>query len=136
MCNFFEKINSLITNFDLNLLIKKNEDGTMTISVLPENFSGDDKSLSPIILTATAEQLDTEFFAHIIQPIKDAGVIVKNVGEFQRNIDLLLKSKKEEEKKTLSKGKTTQAKSNTAVTIANAVQAPKTETQPAPSLFS
>ncbi|MEZ2336370.1 PRTRC system protein E [Mucilaginibacter sp. RCC_168] len=96
--NFFEQIAGLQINGTLQINIQPHEGGTLTVSVLlannnPKITSG--KNIPPMLLKATAQELDEEFFTEIGEPTKQTVRLFANLEAYQAELD---KAKKQPEK--------------------------------------
>ncbi|SDP15664.1 PRTRC system protein E [Mucilaginibacter sp. OK268] len=96
--NFFEQIAGLQINGTLQINIQPHEGGTLTVSVLlannnPKITSG--KNIPPMLLKATAQELDEEFFTEIGEPTKQTVRLFANLEAYQTELD---KAKKQPEK--------------------------------------
>jgi PRTRC genetic system protein E len=101
--NFFEQIAGLQINGTLQINIQPQEGGTLIVSVLlannnPKITAG--KNIPPMLLKATAQELDEKFFTEIGEPAKQTVRLFANLEAYQSELD---KAKKQPEKA----GKTT-----------------------------
>jgi PRTRC genetic system protein E len=96
--NFFEQIAGLQINGTLQINIQRQEGGTLTVSVLlannnPKVTAG--RNIPPMLLKATAQELDEKFFAQIGEPAKQTARLFTNLEAYQAELD---KAKKQPEK--------------------------------------
>jgi PRTRC genetic system protein E len=97
----FKLLEQYLNNANLNIVIAKNGEG-LSVSVLPQPNCKDEafKSLKPIVLNGTAEELDAEFHKIIQKPLEKVSGIVSNVVSFEENADAAaLKTKEATAKK-------------------------------------
>jgi len=108
--SFFKSIEQHLDGLNLNVVISKNENG-LTVSVLPQPTCKDDamKSLTPILLKGTAEELDAQFAGIIQQPLQKVSGISTNLVQFEKNVEIqaektaIVKAKKDADKKLTDK---------------------------------
>jgi PRTRC genetic system protein E len=108
--SFFKSIEQHLEGLNLNVVISKNENG-LTVSVLPQPTCKDDamKSLTPILLKGTAEELDAQFAGIIQQPLQKVSGISTNLVQFEKNVEIqaektaIVKAKKDADKKLTDK---------------------------------
>ncbi|OCX54227.1 hypothetical protein BEL04_08185 [Mucilaginibacter sp. PPCGB 2223] len=114
--NFFEHLTGLALHGALNLNILKNPDNTLAVSVYLAHETADKAGtvIPPMILKATAEELDEKFFETIANPLKKTSELFANMDAYQKALDKAKEQSKQEQdkKKKDTKPKTT-AKSNT-----------------------
>lgn len=82
--NFFKQIAELNTEGILNLTIKKDTE-TIIVSVLLDNQACGDKAknlIPPLTLKGTAEELDEQFFATIVQPIETSSKLMVDMENY------------------------------------------------------
>jgi Sec-independent protein translocase protein TatA len=87
--NFFTQLAQLDIKGQFVLIVAKGDDNNLIVSTLVRPLSPADANKSPIIpynLTANAEDLDTLYFERITEPVKKAGEIIDNLGEFMKSI--------------------------------------------------
>jgi PRTRC genetic system protein E len=81
---FFKGIAALDIEGSLNIVIYKVGD-RLTVSVLLQNDNCGDaakKSVPPLVLTGTAEELDSGFFAQVAAPIKETSGLLVNMEAY------------------------------------------------------
>jgi PRTRC genetic system protein E len=108
--SFFKSIEQHLEGLNLNVVISKNDNG-LTVSVLPRPTCKDEamKSLAPILLKGTAEELDAQFAGIIQQPLQKVSGISTNLIQFEKNVEVqkektaIVKAKKEADKKITDK---------------------------------
>jgi PRTRC genetic system protein E len=109
--NFFELVAGLQIHGTLQINIQAQQGGTVTVSVLlvnnnPKITAG--KSIPPMLLKGTTQELDEAFFAQIGEPVKQTVKLFANLDTYQSELD---KAKKQPEKTgktaTLTAKKTT-----------------------------
>lgn len=96
--NFFEQIAGLQINGNLQINIQANDIGTLTISVLLVNSNPkitQGKTIPPMLLKGTAQELDEAFFSQIAEPVKQTVKLFANLETYQAELD---KAKKQPEK--------------------------------------
>jgi PRTRC genetic system protein E len=96
--NFFEQIAGLQINGTLQINIQPQEGGTLIVSVLlannnPKITAG--KNIPPMLLKATAQELDEAFFSQIGEPVRQTVKLFANLEAYQTELD---KAKKQTEK--------------------------------------
>ena len=84
---FFKSIEKHLDNINLNMTITKSETG-IVVSVLPVLNCKDDtkKSITPILLKGTAEEMDNEFAGIIQQPLELVSGVASNIIEFEQSV--------------------------------------------------
>lgn len=100
MTNFFTQLLATAGSLGLQITFKSKGD-KITVGIFPTHSDKDiNEKIKPISLTGTAEELDAEFFNHLIPPLSKINGVVSNI----ENIDADLK-KLEEQKKGKTAGK-------------------------------
>jgi len=97
--NFFEGITPLLSNEQsISMAIKKNKDGTLTVSIIPKLDVKDDaiSKLKPLNATGTPEQLDTHLINMVTSPLKSTITLAQQVVNYEKHV-------KEVEKETKMK---------------------------------
>lgn len=111
---FFKKLSQLsVTNIDIKIVSKNDK---MTVSVLPKV---DMKDMKPLVLTGTAEELDSGFFEIFEPTVEDLKGIISNRDNFLEEAKKKAKEAVEEKKDTPKKA------------AAKKDSAPKKEAKPA-----
>src|SRR6185437_8406842 len=110
--NFFELIAGLSISGNLQITIHQHERGTQTVSVLlaakdPKTPTG--KTLPPMLLKGSPQELDEAFFVEITQPVKQTEKLFANAEAYQKELD---KAKKQA---TIDKDKKGTANANVAL---------------------
>jgi PRTRC genetic system protein E len=83
MSNFFTELNKLgLTSLSMTVVIKIDR---MHVSFDPTRAIEDDAKnhIPPLMISGTAEELDTEFFNTVSTPLKIAGGLIHNIKEFE-----------------------------------------------------
>jgi len=94
--NFFNSISNLLPDgVDLNITIRKNGD-QLTVSVLPKSNVKDDaaKSIVPLIISGTVEELDNGFSDAIKAPVSSAVGLLINMSDFEKQMESATASSK------------------------------------------
>lgn len=111
MNDFFKQIAGLEIEGTLNLTIKKDTE-TIVVSVFLDNQACGDKAknlIPPLTLRGTAEELDEQFFATIVQPIENTSKLMVNMEtylkaqEIAKKQSAMEKEQAEKEKKEKEK---------------------------------
>ncbi|MGP2570236.1 PRTRC system protein E [Ornithobacterium rhinotracheale] len=82
--NFFKQIAELEIEGTLNLAVKK-ENNTLVVSLLVNNDACGDKAknlIPPLTIKGTAEELDEQFFATIVQPLESTSKLMVNMESY------------------------------------------------------
>jgi PRTRC genetic system protein E len=101
--NFFQKIADLQIAGNLNITIKPNDNGYLTVSVLVTNSKATEnsiKTIPPLLLKGNPGELDEGFFEAIIQPLQQTDGLLQNIAEYQRGQDKVKTSLKGNDKKS------------------------------------
>lgn len=96
--NFFEQVTGLQINGNLQINIQSNDIGTLTVAVLLANSNPkitQGKTIPPMLLKGTAQELDEGFFSQINEPVKQTVKLFANLEAYQAELD---KAKKQPEK--------------------------------------
>jgi PRTRC genetic system protein E len=88
--NFFELIAGLSLSGNLQINIHQHESGGQTVSVLltakdPKATAG--KSLPPILLKGSPQELDNGFFQYISEPAKQTEKLFANADTYKKELD-------------------------------------------------
>ena len=88
--NFFELVAGLSLNGNLHMIIQRNENGTQNVALLlspgdPKTTIG--KSLPPLSLKGSPQELDETFFQRISQPIKETAKLYSNAEAYQKELE-------------------------------------------------
>jgi PRTRC genetic system protein E len=117
--NFFEYINSLSFQGNLNLTIAKGTDDKLTVSVLLANDSPDraGRVIPPMILKGDATELDEGFFTAISEPLEKTSQLFANMEAYNKSIEEAKeKSRMEKDKKAKKDKEKAKATTNPAET--------------------
>ena len=115
MKQLFQTLSDLLTvGNELTIVIRKNEDGSMTASALVKNESVKDeakKNIIPMVVTGTPAELDEEFLDSITGPVEKTIGIHTNMSDFEKAEEQALAkskaaAKKEAEEKKVEKAAT------------------------------
>lgn len=96
--NFFEQVAGLQIGGTLQINIQSNDIGTLAVTVLLANQNPkitQGKNIPPMLLKATAQELDELFFSKINEPLKQTVKLFTNLEAYQAELD---KAKKQPEK--------------------------------------
>mgnify|MGYP001795003294 CR=1 FL=1 len=104
--NFFSELSNLIDGVDLNLTIKKIE-GQLTVVCFatPRIDDAAKNKIRPLRFTATAQELDTEFFEKVTKPLHTVTSWTAEMQDFDKSMALAeaesqrSKKREQEEKK-------------------------------------
>ncbi|HTE02466.1 MAG TPA: PRTRC system protein E [Mucilaginibacter sp.] len=88
--NFFELVAGLSISGNLQINIHQNESGTQTVSVMlfakdPKSTAG--KTLPPMLLKGSPQELDEAFFRYITEPVKQIEKVFANAEAYQKELD-------------------------------------------------
>jgi PRTRC genetic system protein E len=100
--NFFENINGLAFQGNLNLTIAKCADNKLTVSVLLANDLPDKAAriIPPMLLKGEATELDEGFFSAISEPLAKTTLLFANMEAYNKSVELAReKSRMENDKK-------------------------------------
>ena len=91
----FKFLEQFLGNVHINMAITNNGD-QITVSILPSPRCKDDakKSITPIMLKGTAEELDAEFHSLVQKPFEKVAGITANIINFEESADKLAKESK------------------------------------------
>lgn len=93
----FEHLSSINPDADLTIRIM-GKNGQFTVYIKP---SVKEANIIPLVITGTAAELDEEFVQKISAPLKQAGLVIQNLSEYQESLKEAEKEgKKEPEKKS------------------------------------
>jgi len=117
---FFKSLEKHLDSINLNMTITKGENG-LIVSVLPVLHCKDDtkKSITPILLKGTSEELDEQFAGIIQQPLEIVSGISTNIIEFEQSVakakenSVIKKAEAEKNKKAKTKTDKEGAKAKT-----------------------
>lgn len=87
--NFFKQLSELgITG--LGIEIKTSEDGLVSVVTSPRSVAKDQalKSLVPILLTGTPDEIDQHYFESISGPMKKTKEFFHNVEEYEKSVEV------------------------------------------------
>jgi PRTRC genetic system protein E len=111
--NFFEQVAGLAVNGTLQINIKSNESGMLTVSVMvagnyPKVNTG--KNIPPMLLTGSPQELDEAFFNQVSEPVKRTIKLFANLETYQKELDKAGQAGKKD--KDNSKDKTVKGATN------------------------
>lgn len=110
--NFFSVLDKMLNSKNgvvLNIL--KNAEGEMTIAVTNVVAVDDDKETLPAIsISGPVEEIDAEFFGHILKPAAKIKALTVNTAEAEAGIDELKEDQENEKTKAAEKKKTGKSK--------------------------
>ena len=95
---FFTQLSQMMTSGTHINLNVHNKNGILTVSVFPKVKGLKDEAqnhLKPIVLTGTAEELDTEFFNAVSQPVQKATGMLADMKSFEDSLDRVEAERKE-----------------------------------------
>lgn len=103
----FFKMLSEIGVKNVNIEIKTDEAGLISVLTSPKSTATDSalKSMTPLLLTGTPEELDAEYFSAVSNPLRETQKFFSNVESYEKSIEEAKaktaqeKNKKEAEKK-------------------------------------
>lgn len=95
---FFKELTELLQGVQVTLTIKE-KNGKVSVSVLPDSVD----KVQPLVVTATAEELDKEFIEAIRKPIAAVQEVIVHNEAYEKSLEDA--KKKAAEKKTEDKGK-------------------------------
>lgn len=96
--NFFEQIAGLQINGNLQINIQSNDIGTLVVTVLlanPNPKITQGKTIPPMLLKGTSQELDDAFFNQISEPVRQTVKLFANLEAYQAELD---KAKKQPDK--------------------------------------
>ena len=98
---FFNNLNEIMTtNIDVIITIRKVGE-KLTVSTYPKCKDLQDnaqKNLQPVVMTGTADELDSGYFDTIIAPLSKASGLISNLKEFEDSVEKMKASSKQAEK--------------------------------------
>lgn len=101
---FFKKMTEIgLANVEINIFMKEE---ILSVMICPKSTNEKANSIEPIIMSATAEELDREFFNLITAPLQKTAGIISNIEAHEKSAEKA--SKDEPAKKTT--GRVSQAK--------------------------
>ncbi len=128
MTNFFTQLLATAGSLGLQITFKSKGD-KITVGIFPTHSDKDiNEKIKPISLTGTAEELDAEFFNHLIPPLSKINGVVSNI----ETIDADLK-KLEEQKKGKVAGKKA-AETKPVKEDKKGSEKPETKEEPKPAM--
>lgn len=85
--NFFTQLSEIGIK-DVTIEIKTAQDGRVSVVTTPKTVSQDKglKTLKPLILTATAEELDEGYFKAIVVPLQKTADVFNNIESFEAQL--------------------------------------------------
>jgi len=105
---FFTQLSQMMTSGTLINLTVHNKNGTLTVSVFPKSKGLEDEAqnhLQPLVLTGTAEELDTGFFDAVRHPLTEATGLLAGMKSFEESLNRVEAERKEaqEQKRNVDK---------------------------------
>lgn len=103
---FFETLAATGIN-DVMIQIKKDNEGLITVFITPKTIAEDAalKSLKPIYVTGTPEEIDKEFFEIITTPLVETQKVFSNIESFEAQKAEALKATADKKKEKPEKSK-------------------------------
>lgn len=80
---FFKQLAAATKGVDVSITLKE-KNGKFTMSLLPN--VGDGSRVKPLLVTATPEELDTDFFNLVTRPLHEAARIISNAEDFKKSV--------------------------------------------------
>jgi len=116
--NFFEYVNGLAFQGNLNLTIAKGEENKLTVSVLLANDLPDKagRIIPPMILSGNFAELDEGFFGAISTPLAKTAQLFANMEAYNKSIETAREKSRMENDKKAKKDKSKTATSTTETT--------------------
>lgn len=116
--NFFEYINGLAFQGNLNLTIAKGEENKLTVSVLLANDLSDKagRIIPPMILSGNYAELDEGFFGAISTPLAKTAQLFANMDAYNKSIETAREKSRMENDKKAKKDKSKTATSTAETT--------------------
>ncbi|WP_297410997.1 PRTRC system protein E [uncultured Alistipes sp.] len=88
---FFQHIHQIMTaGVDITLVMRKGDDGSMTVSLLPKSQSLKDSAQNrfiPLTLNGTPAELDAGFFPTVAQPLHRTTGLIANIARFEKQAE-------------------------------------------------
>jgi len=133
--NFFEHINGLAFQGNLNITIAKGTDNKLTVSVLLANDLPDKAAriIPPMLLKGEATELDEDFFSAISEPLAKTTQLFANMDAYNKSIEEAQQKSREQKDK---KAKAEKLKNKTATTATETTDDEEDETPETENLFS
>lgn len=105
--NFFKTLAGTGIN-DIVIQMKQDGQGQITVFVTPKSIAQDSalKTLKPIYVTGTPEEIDAEFFAIISAPLEETQKVFTNIESFEAQKAEALKATEDKKKEKEAKKKT------------------------------
>jgi PRTRC genetic system protein E len=100
--NFFKNITDLQVPGKWNLAIHSDEQGNLTLSALftaLHNADNVTKTIPPMLLKGSAEELDNGFFEAITQPVQQTAVLYTNLNAYHKELEKAKQASKMEQGK-------------------------------------
>lgn len=99
---FFQSLSELMTDGCLKLVIKKDNQNALIVSVLATNDNVGDNAknvIAPLVLKGTAEEIDHGFFDAIQEPVKATNQLLTNMEAYLKQVsEAKVKSQMETDK--------------------------------------
>ena len=111
--NFFRQIAKLNLTGDLQITLRPTTESNFVLSVLLNNEQcGDEarKTIPPLNLRGTAEELDNGFFESISMPLQTASALMVDMESFMKQLEETKKKSAMEKQKTDKENKEREAK--------------------------
>lgn len=109
--NFFEYINGLAFQGNLNLTIAKGEENKLTVSVLLANDLPDKagRIIPPMVLSGNFSELDEGFFGAISAPLAKTAQLFANMDAYNKSIETARENSRMENDRKAKNNKTKMA---------------------------
>ena len=88
--NFFQALSALDLSGDLRITITKTTPETLAVAVLLTGKKGGDeaaKSIKPLLLRGSGEELDTNFFTAIVKPLQATCEFYSNSDAYMQTLE-------------------------------------------------
>ncbi|WP_292008893.1 PRTRC system protein E [Chryseobacterium sp.] len=111
--NFFRQLTKLNLVGDLQLILRQTDENSFVLSVLLNNEQcGDEarKTIPPLNLRGTAEELDNGFFENVSVPLRSASGLMVNMESFMKQLEEAQKQSAMEKEKSDKEKKEKEAK--------------------------
>jgi len=99
--NFFEHIAGLQLAGDLNMVISNHNENKLTVSIYLNNKKAGEnagKTIIPLILNGTAEELDNGFFEAVTQPLQQTSGLLVNIATYAKGLEKAKQTAKSDHK--------------------------------------
>jgi PRTRC genetic system protein E len=101
--NFFRQLAKLNLVGDLQLILRQTDENSLVLSILLNNEQcGDEarKTIPPLTLRGTAEELDNGFFENVSEPLQSASGLMVNMESFMKQLEEAKKQSAMEKEKS------------------------------------